>query len=251
MSDIKERIGMRFKSNNYGWFEVIGRGGYKYVIRFDHAGYETVAAWREVCEGAVRNPFWPSVCGVGYLGEAERKHPFYKRWSHMLARCHNPDDKNYQDYGGRGISVDPSLHSLERYIEYVESLPGHDDPELDTIDRIDNDGDYEPSNLRWASQKEQRANQRRRSDQRDFIATGPDGVEHLGKSQRGFARRHGLDDRSLNKCLKGRSKTHKGWTFRYKEAPDEPTTEDFTQKEVAEFMSCSVRTIKSRVAELE
>lgn len=70
----------------------------------------------------------------------------------MLERCRNPRHKHWKNYGGRGIKVRISFE--EFYAEVGERPPGM------TIDRIDNDKDYEAGNLRWATRKQQSANRR-------------------------------------------------------------------------------------------
>ena len=89
----------------------------------------------------------------------ERK-PLYKRWVSMIARCCNPNANGYEHWGGRGITVCKEWReSFEAYEQYVTSLPGFDlrlacGEDVDRkdkiqLDRIDNDGNYEPGNLRW------------------------------------------------------------------------------------------------------
>lgn len=79
----------------------------------------------------------------------------------MLSRCHDPANKNYPNYGGRGIVVHHSLLCADAFARFIVSLPGWDNESL-SMDRINNNGDYEPGNIRMATRKTQ-ANNRRRS----------------------------------------------------------------------------------------
>lgn len=98
-------------------------------------------------------------------GNGKRIAPEYTVWKNMRRRCTNPTAKNYELYGGRGIVVcDRWLHSYITFLADLGRRPvlktakGHS---LYTIERVDNDGDYEPSNCVWATMKVQMANKRR------------------------------------------------------------------------------------------
>lgn len=84
----------------------------------------------------------------------------YKTWHGMITRCHTPNDQAYHHYGARGIKVcDLWRESFEEFEWYVAQLP-HFDEKGYSLDRINNDRDYEPDNVQWATTKEQARNRR-------------------------------------------------------------------------------------------
>ena len=88
-----------------------------------------------------------------------RKTSEYKAWGGMKDRCFNPNSHKWKYYGGRGITVcDRWRYSYENFIDDMGLKP---DLKL-SIDRIDNNGNYEPGNCRWATVSQQSSNQRRR-----------------------------------------------------------------------------------------
>jgi hypothetical protein len=93
----------------------------------------------------------------------------YRAWTSMLSRCRRPGDASYLRYGGRGITVCERWELFENFLEDIGEAP----PGL-TLDRIDNDGNYEPGNCKWSTWKEQAANRRpvtnrRPTTTREFI----------------------------------------------------------------------------------
>lgn len=133
-------------------------------------------------------------CRVYKHGESDRKNSEYAIWCGMKDRCCNKNSTSFKHYGGRGISVHPSWMEYENFLRDMGRKPSP----KHSIDRINNDGNYEPGNCRWAT-KIQQANNKRTN--RIIIYNG----EHLSIAEL---------ERKLNfnrGIIRGR--LLKGWTF--------------------------------------
>lgn len=90
-----------------------------------------------------------------------KEHPLYKVWTTMRQRCDYPKAKGYERYGGRGITVCERWDGPDGFPNFLADMGER--PDGLSLDRRDNDGNYEPSNCRWATASEQQRNTRRQT----------------------------------------------------------------------------------------
>lgn len=115
----------------------------------------------------------------------------YKVWLVLKDRCTNPNNKDYPRYGGRGIKLFAEWEEFPPFYDYVSQLE-HFNEDGYSLDRIDNDGNYEPGNLRFATATEQGRNKRNNIlvEYEGEIITLPEAAELIGIKYNTLKRRY-------------------------------------------------------------
>ena len=126
----------------------------------------------------------------------------YRTWQSMLARCRNPNMANYQNYGGRGIKVCKKWENS--FLAFYHDMGDPPSPKYQ-IDRIDNDGNYEPGNCRWVLPIQNSSN--RRTPVRKLMF-GPEKIKEIcnlnscGFSIRTIAKQFGVSRKPITLIVK-------------------------------------------------
>lgn len=131
-----------YHSTNYGDFYILREIHHKknqkrkVEIKFVSTGTEVVVCYDEALKGCVKDNYYPSIHGVGFIGNAHKKgnRQLYNRWVSMLARCYNPQNTMYKYYGAKGFFVDKRWHCFENFLNDVKSISGSELLELDEIE---------------------------------------------------------------------------------------------------------------------
>lgn len=139
-----------------------------FLDRIDKEMEKENPGWLKRCEKKIRK----------YKYSPASNTPEYKSWSNMLKRCYIPTDKSYPRYGGRGIIVCERWR--KNYMAFWNDM-GKRPSDLHSIDRKDNNGNYEPDNCRWANQRTQMRNTSRSKKYRLIAANSIVNSPHINQ----------------------------------------------------------------------
>ena len=178
-------------------------------------GIETVCRLDKLKEGRKKS------CGCGNVKHGLSKHPLYNIWKGMVQRCMNPSDSNYRNYGGRGVSVCERWFSVKNFVDDMGERP-----DGCSIDRIDNNGNYDPSNCRWATPRQQARNTRVNR-------------KYKGKCLVEWAEETGISHHTI------RDRLDKGWGW--EDALKESVVQKSELRLKVEAAGLSFATVKSRI----
>lgn len=156
----------KYKGTIHGRW-TIGRFLYKQDGKYGQVYFECICSCGKIKERNLKSILKGASTSCGCYGLEQRtksikkyfnnetKQKEYRAWHQMKVRCYNSNRVQYKDYGGRGIKVcDRWLDSFNNFFEDMGKSP----TPKHSLDRIDNNGNYEPTNCRWATKKQQSRN---------------------------------------------------------------------------------------------
>lgn len=149
MSKIKDLTGQKF--------------GRLTVIKFDHIKKQAVWECQCLCGKKTLVPGYDLIsgntksCGCARIKHKMKGTRLYRIWRSMINRCNNPEYHGYRNYGGRGIGICEEWHNFVAFRDWAITS-GYNDKL--SIDRINQNGNYEPLNCKWSTMKEQENNRR-------------------------------------------------------------------------------------------
>lgn len=152
-----QRFGMLVAQEIIG--SVVGRG-FQWKFKCD-CGNEKIAIASTILRNEVRKTISNCGCHLKAIrSKANTKHgmhtsKIYHRWEKMMARCYNPNQNGWHNYGGRGITVCSEWHDFSNFYEDMG-----EPPEGMELDRVDNDKGYSKENCRWVTRAENNRNKR-------------------------------------------------------------------------------------------
>jgi len=223
-----EIIGKVF-SSKYGEYKVLGATNKKnysnilFACIFIKTGYINIFKKQSIIKGSVKDPYYPSICNVACYGIVESNHFLYHRWSDMIHRCYNINDKDYEFYGKCGVTVSDEWLCFENFVKDASLIKGWNEYKVKKgLLELDKDNankkKYCLEYCEWIPRNKNvyLANKNQVNNLRTFIAINKlNGEVIYSKSITQFAKDHKLDKGNICKCLKNKYKQYLGWEFKY------------------------------------
>lgn len=165
-------------SNNYGDYKVL-----RYIntnnieVEFLQTKTKLTVTLNSIRRGTLRDPYYPSVYGVGYFGvgkyssRPESKGPqstCYKRWKEMIGRCYNKTSSGYESYGARGVTVCKEWLNFQNFAQWWEENCYNEQYQLDKDVLNKNSKQYSPENCCFIPREINIMLTSRRSERGDF-----------------------------------------------------------------------------------
>lgn len=200
------------KSNGFGDFKVIQVNSARSILcESVNTGYRVIKQAQHLDTGSIKDPYQPSVLGVGYFGESKEKSEHHKKiyqmWRNMLTRCYC---EKYQAKNPTyiGCKVADEWHNFQNFAKWVDNNPNFTDKCQIDKDILGDGTLYSPSTCKLVSCAEN--NEEAHCNKVKIVTPSGDviGVYNVSK----FARDHGLLQSHLSSVLSGKRKSHKGYT---------------------------------------
>ena len=227
------------KSKTCGDFKIISKNKSNYTIQFVKSGYIKNTKLSKIKSGIVNDPTYPKIYGVGYRGEmyesirnkygSEFTRCMYDRWRNMLSRCYDRSHKNFNIYGGSGVTVSEDWHNFSNFIIDAINLEGYNKNDFlsgkITLDKDKlqqgvkkSDMVYSKYTCCWLSIEEQNSLiDFSKAHEKEMIKfEWRNGNNHgIYKGVKKFARENNLSYYSIIKCLNNENKSYNNYTFKY------------------------------------
>jgi hypothetical protein len=239
--------GSIWDSNNNGKFKVLGKTNvfvmsegfkkYKYLIEFVEYPYKKLVTSGTIKKGTIRNPYYPSICSIGYLGDGEFK-PYkpnrkatklYNIWRNMISRCYNKKDSRYHIYGNLGITVEKSWLNFQIFCSEFIKLEGYNEwKKKENKYVLDKDILCEKYNIQpkiyskntclliSASENSIEVNKRTKGLTKIIGKNIENGDTIEFNNIKRFSETSGFSKHGIYQCVLNKQKHHKGWKFSVK-----------------------------------
>ena len=210
-------------------YEVINYQDNIITIKFLNTQYILKTNSATLAGGYIKDPYEPSVCGIGYLGECNtpNRSQEYTLWKGLIERCYNPKRRDYKNYGAKGVTVCDRWKCFANFMEDIKKIDGYDDKKFHNKE-LDLDKDIKQSNIpinnkvysletcQFISKHINRAIvTRKKSPNIKIISQKGDYVLETDCPVNELANKLNIKTQYITRILRGEAKTHNGWTFKY------------------------------------